>query len=94
MVESPEERYTMEDLSAKFEISVSALKSCFKGVYGEAIYTCMKNYRLDLAASMLTGSELSVTEIAGLTVQRENHGIRYMCLRKCSGGTCSLYLRV
>lgn len=62
---NPEERYTTESLARQFDMSVSALKSCFKGVYGEAIYTYLKNFRLDLAASLLITSDLSVTEIAG-----------------------------
>ena len=46
-------------------ISVSALKQCFKGVYGTAIYTYMRNYRMDLAASMLIQTDEPVTVIAG-----------------------------
>ena len=54
MTNEPEHHFTMEELSEKFDISTSALKQCFKGVYGTAIYTYMRNYRMDLAASLLT----------------------------------------
>ena len=37
MTSNPDRRFTMEELSAKYDISVSALKQCFKGVYGTAI---------------------------------------------------------
>ena len=37
MTEEPERHFTMEELSEKFDISTSALKQCFKGVYGTAI---------------------------------------------------------
>ena len=49
----------------KFDISTSALKQCFKGVYGTAIYTYMRNYRMDLAASLLTQTDEPITVIAG-----------------------------
>lgn len=52
MTNEPERHFTMEELSEKFDISTSALKQCFKGVYGTAIYTYMRNYRMDLAASL------------------------------------------
>ena len=41
MTNEPEHHFTMEELSEKFDISTSALKQCFKGVYGTAIYTYM-----------------------------------------------------
>lgn len=65
MTAAPDHRYTIEELANKFNISVSALKQCFKGIYGMAIYTYMRNYRMDLAASLLTKTDQSVTEIAG-----------------------------
>ena len=65
MVENPAKHYTMEELSNQFDISVSALKKCFKGVYGTAIFTYMKNYRMDLAATLLTQTDEPVTVIAG-----------------------------
>ena len=65
MTTTPERHFTMEELSEKFDISVSALKQCFKGVYGTAIYTYMRNYRMDLAASLLTQTDEPITMIAG-----------------------------
>lgn len=61
----PEQHFTMEELSTQFEISVSALKQCFKGVYGIPVYTYIRNYRMDLAASLLTQTDEPVTSIAG-----------------------------
>lgn len=61
----PEQHFTMEELSFQFEISVSALKQCFKGVYGTPIYTYIRNYRMDLAASLLTQTDEAITSIAG-----------------------------
>lgn len=65
MTSEPERHFTMEELSEKFDISTSALKQCFKGVYGTAIYTYMRNYRMDLAASLLTQTDEPITVIAG-----------------------------
>lgn len=65
MTSNPDRRFTMEELSAKYDISVSALKQCFKGVYGTAIYTYMRNYRMDLAASLLAQTDEPITVIAG-----------------------------
>lgn len=65
MTEEPERHFTMEELSEKFGISTSALKQCFKGVYGTAVYTYMRNYRMDLAASLLTQTDEPITVIAG-----------------------------
>ena len=65
MICSPEYHYTIEELSKHFNISESSLKQCFKAIYGTAIYTYMKNYRMDIAASLLTETTESVTVIAG-----------------------------
>ena len=65
MTSNPERHFTMEELAAKYDISVSALKQCFKGVYGTAIYTYMRNYRMDLAASLLMQTDEPITVIAG-----------------------------
>lgn len=65
MTSNPDIHYTMEELSKQFDISVSSLKSCFKGVYGVAIFTYMRNYRMDLAATLLTQTDESITSIAG-----------------------------
>ena len=65
MTAHPEKHYTIKELSALYDISESALKSCFKGVYGVAVYTYMRNYRMDMAAQLLVQTERPITEIAG-----------------------------
>jgi len=65
MTSNPDKHYTIQQLSEMYDISISALKSCFKGVYGAAIFTFMKNYRMDLAAKLLSQTDKTVTEIAG-----------------------------
>ena len=61
---SPEQHYTMEELSKRFEIPVSSLKRCFKGVYGTAIYSFMRSYRMDMAGHLLAETGETVATIA------------------------------
>ncbi|MDO4295574.1 MAG: AraC family transcriptional regulator [bacterium] len=56
--------HTIEQLSQKFEISPTALKKCFRGVYGTSVYAYLRTYRLQVAKKLLMETELSVTEIA------------------------------
>lgn len=58
------EHYTIEQLSERFRISPTAMKKCFKGVYGDSIYSYMRMYRLQVAERFLRESDLTVGEIA------------------------------
>ncbi len=58
------EHYTIEELSERFEMSPTVLKKCFKGVYGDSIYSYMKKYRLQIAERLLKENKLSIGEIA------------------------------
>ena len=55
---------TIEQLSQKFQISATALKKCFHGVYGSSIYAWLRTYRLQSAQKMLLETELQIAEIA------------------------------
>lgn len=57
--------HTIEQLSQKFEISATALKKYFRGVYGTSVYSYLRTYRLQVAQKMLLKTDRSVTEIAG-----------------------------
>jgi AraC-like DNA-binding protein len=65
MTAHPENRYTLEELSEHFKISLSSMKRCFKGVYGSSMYTYMRNWRMNAAAVMLRETNESVIFIAG-----------------------------
>lgn len=52
------------ELSYKFDIPMTAMKNCFKGIFGMSIYSYIKNYRLNTAANMLINSKESITDIA------------------------------
>lgn len=53
LTENLSANYTTEELARRFDISVSALKNTFKGVYGSPIYSYIRAYKLNAAASML-----------------------------------------
>ena len=62
-----EHHYTLEDLSRRFDIPLTTMKSCFKGMFGCPVNTYMRTYRMDRAAQMLRQQrERSVAEVAGL----------------------------
>jgi AraC-like DNA-binding protein len=65
MTARPENHYTQEELSARFKISLTSMKRCFKGVYGSSIYTYMRTWRMNAAAVMLRETNESVITIAG-----------------------------
>ena len=57
--------YSIAELAECFDISESTLKSCFKNLYGEPIYTWLKGYRIQKAAEMLISDrEKSIGDIA------------------------------
>lgn len=59
--------YTIEELSERFDIALTPLKNCFKTVYGSPIFSYMRTYRMNYAASLLKSDRsLKVAEIAQL----------------------------
>lgn len=52
-------------ISDQFGISETYLKNCFKEVYGLCISEYMASYRMREAARLLTGTDMSILEIAG-----------------------------
>ena len=65
MTKDLEKRYTLNELSVKFDISLTSMKTCFKGVYGTSIYAYIRAYRMNRAAVMLRKSKDSIAYIAG-----------------------------
>ena len=45
--------YTIAELSERFSVPATALKECFKSIYGQPINTYMRNFRMDQAALLL-----------------------------------------
>lgn len=64
LCDNPNKKVTLRELSAKFAIPLSTLRSCFKAMYGQSIYAFTKQFRLQKAAQLLRTTELSVMDIA------------------------------
>lgn len=64
LIKNIETRYTLQQLSKKFSISMTTMKHVFKGIYGTPILSYMRDYRMQMAAQMLINSELSISQIS------------------------------
>lgn len=57
--------FTIRELSEEYDISQTELKNSFKEMYGDSIYSYLKRYRMNTAASLLIKNlDMSVSEIA------------------------------
>lgn len=86
------ENYTQEELSRRFDIPMTAMKTCFRSVYGEAIGAWLTGYRMNRAAELLRESELSIAEI-GSRVGYDNAGKFTVAFKKTMKLTPSEYRR-
>ena len=64
MVEDLTVHRTIEELAQQVGLSPTALKTCFKGVYGSSVYAYLREYRLQTAQKLLAESDASIAEIA------------------------------
>jgi len=64
LTENLSNRVTIDDLSRKFAMNPTTLKSVFKDVYGESVAAHIKIHRMERAAELLSTTEDSVAEIA------------------------------
>ena len=61
----PDRRITVEQLSERFHVSGTLIKSSFKAVYGTSIYAFTKQQKMHAAAEILRAGDTTVLEIAG-----------------------------
>lgn len=73
LTENIAEHFTQEDLSRRFDIPMTAMKACFRSIYGEAIGAWLMRYRMNLAAELLRERDLSVAEV-GSRIGYDNAG--------------------
>lgn len=59
-----DERITIEELSRKFLMNPTTLKSLFKETYGDSIASHIKEHRMEYASTLLTSTDLSLNEIS------------------------------
>lgn len=86
------ENYTQEELSRRLDIPMTAMKTCFRSVYGEAIGAWLTGYRMNRAAELLRESDLSIAEI-GSRVGYDNAGKFTVAFKKTMKLTPSEYRR-
>lgn len=84
--------YGVGELARLVGLSPTALKSCFKGVYGMPPYTYLRTYRMERAAEMLRQGELSVSDIA-VTVGYGSPSKFTAAFKALMGATPSAYRR-
>ena len=56
--------YTLDELSEKFNIPLTNMTRCFKGVFGTTMYSYIKEYKMNFAAKEIISKDLSVAEAA------------------------------
>ena len=59
-----EHRITIEELSKKYLVNPTTLKTAFKSIYGTSIAAHIKEHRMEQAAKMLKETDKSIAEIA------------------------------
>ena len=64
LLEHLSERITIEELSKRFHINPTTLKKSFREYYGSSIAAHVNEHRMEHAAELLRGGELSVAEVA------------------------------
>ena len=85
------EHYTQEALSHRFDIPMTAMKTCFRSVYGTSIGSWLAGYRMNAAAELLLREqELSIAEIGG-RVGYDNAGKFTVAFKKIMKLTPSEY---
>ncbi len=77
-------RYTIEELSAKYHVNQTTLKTTFKTVFGQSIGGYMKEYRIKRAKELLCHSDASIAEIA-FAVGYENQSKFTVAFRDVTG---------
>jgi AraC-like DNA-binding protein len=58
------EPFTLDSLSERFGIPLTAMKTCFKSVFGMPIQAYMREYRLHAAAAMLRETDDAIADVA------------------------------
>lgn len=64
LTEHMEQRVTIEELSHRYLINPTTLKTVFKEVYGNSLAAHMKEHRMEKAAELLRETELSIAAVA------------------------------
>jgi AraC-like DNA-binding protein len=63
--ENMDSHFTIDELSDKFDMPPTAMKLCFKNVFGLPVFTYARRERMKIAAKELRESDHGILEIAG-----------------------------
>ena len=77
-------RYTIEELSAKYHINQTTLKTTFKAIFGQSMGGYMKEYRIKQAKDLLCHGDSTIAEIA-YAVGYENQSKFTVAFRDVTG---------
>ena len=72
LMENIDQHITIDELSRKFLINPTSLKTLFKSVYGSSLALHIKEHRMESAAKLLTETDLSISEISR-NIGYQNH---------------------
>lgn len=61
---NPRKNTSLKEYSKKYDLSLTMLKNCFKSVYGKPLHSFRKEYRIQLAATLLCTTSKSITTIS------------------------------
>ncbi len=64
LMENLQKHITIEDLSRRFLVNPTTIKSVFKAAYGTSLASHMRHHRMEHAAKLLSQGELSVAQVA------------------------------
>lgn len=64
ITENIEKKYTLDQLSKEYDISLTTMKKCFKDMFGMSIYSYVKQHKIQKAAKILMETESNILEIA------------------------------
>lgn len=59
-------RETLKSMADRYGMSLTALKDCFKAVYGKPIHAFQREYKMQAATKLLVTTKMSIAEIAGM----------------------------
>lgn len=93
MTEHLDRQFTMEELSARWGIPLTTMKTCFKSVFGVPIHTYMREYRLQTASTLLRETDEPIAEIAA-KVGYDSHAQFSAAFKTATGTAPSDYRKV
>lgn len=64
MMDNLSQPLTISELSRRFSIPPTSLKSCFQQVYGQSIHRCLQGERMRRAAELLVSTSLPIVQVA------------------------------